>query len=230
MGDRLQDLPLEELLLRVSDGSADEGGSDDVRETILRRTTSIIRDVIASDFSASGFSAEELFRPGYLGLMNAVYNFDLSHGKQFHEYAANLIKGEIRHHIRDQVGRVAIPKWMKDLNRQIEAVEARLLRENHRLPSLTELASAANITEEGLAEIFKAREALSYVSLDAEQRQNDPVFSIDIFKIRSQRQEPFPVEVRIRLASALERLADLQEHLLHSLFRPSSGESANGRR
>lgn len=211
-------LPLDELLQRL----ADEGDDlEMVREEVLRRGTSIIQDVIATTFATSGFESEELFRPGYLGLMNAVYNFDLCHGKEFREYAENLIKGEIRHHIRDQATCVPIPRWMKDLNRQIEITEAKLLREMGRLPSLSELAEAINITEEGLAEVFKARETMNYVSLDAEQRENDPVFEIDISKIHSKQSAAFPVEYRIRLASALEKLADLQQHLLHNLFRPS---------
>ena len=214
----LNDLSLDELLQRLTDERDD---LEMVREQILQRGTSIIQDVIEVGFSTSGFEQEELFRPGYLGLMNAVYNFDLSHGKEFREYAENLIKGEIRHHIRDQVRRVPIPRWMKDLNRQIEITEARLLRETGKLPSLSELAEAINITEEGLAEIFKARETMSYVSLNAEQRMKDPVFDIDISKILSKQSVPFPVEYRIRLASALEKLADLQQYLLHSLFRPS---------
>lgn len=214
----LSDLSLDELLQRLTDERDD---LELVREQILQRGASVIQDVIEAGFSSSGFEQEELFRPGYLGLMNAVYNFDLSHGKEFREYAENLIKGEIRHHIRDQVRRVPIPRWMKDLNRQIEITEARLLRETGKLPSLSELAEAINITEEGLAEIFKARETMSYVSLNVEERLNDPVFDIDISKIHSKQSVPFPVEYRIRLASALEKLADLQQYLLHSLFRPS---------
>ena len=218
LNDPLQDLSLDDLLQLLAD---EHGNPETVREEILQRGTSIIRDVIETSFANSGFEREELFRPGYLGLMNAVYNVDLSHGKEFREYAENLIKGEIRHHIRDQVKRATIPKWMKDLNRLIEATEAELLRETGKLPSLPELADAVNITEEGLAEVFKAREVLSYVSLSAEQRKKDPVFEIDISKIRSKQSMPFPVEYRIRLASALEKLADLQQHLLHNMFGPS---------
>lgn len=218
MNESLQDQSLDDLLQLLTD---ERGSLDMVREEILQRGTSIIRDVIETSFSTSGFEEEDLFRPGYLGLMNAVYNFDLSHGKDFREYAGNLIKGEIRHHIRDHVNRVTIPRWMKDLNRQVEVTEAKLLRETGKLPSLAELAEAVNITEEGLAEVFKARETLSYVSLNAEQRENDPVFEIDVSKIHSKRAATFPVEYRIRLASALEKLADLQQYLLHSLFRPT---------
>ncbi|MCK5585519.1 hypothetical protein KAJ02_05555 [Candidatus Bipolaricaulota bacterium] len=219
MDDPLQDLSFDELLQLLTD---ERGNLETVREEILQRGTSIIQDIIETSFAASGFETEELFRSGYLGLMNAVYNFDLSHGKEFREYAENLIKGEIRHHIRDQAKRVTIPKWMKDLNRLIEVTEAELLRETGKLPSLSELAEAVNITEDGLAEVFKAREALSYVSLSAAQRENDPVFEIDISKIHSKQSAVFPVEYRIRLASALEKLADLQQLLLHNLFLPSS--------
>ncbi len=218
MSNPLKDLPLDGLLQRLTDERDD---LEVVREEILHRGASIIQDIIEINFATSGFENEELFRPGYLGLMNAVYNFDLSHGKEFREYAENLIKGEIRHHIRDTVRHMPIPRWMKDLNRQIEIAEARLLRETGNLPSLSELAEAVNITEEGLAEVFKARETMSYVSLNAEQRANDPVFEIDISKIHSKQSVAFPVEYRIRLASALEKLADLQQYLLHSLFRPS---------
>jgi RNA polymerase sigma-B factor len=218
MDNHLNGLPLDELLQQLTEERDD---LEMVRAQILKRGTSIIQDVIEAAFSTSGFDKEELLRPGYLGLMNAVYNFDLSHGKEFLEYAENLIKGEIRHHIRDQVRSVPVPRWMKDLNRQIEITEARLLRETGQLPSLSELAEAVNITEEGLAEVFKARETMSYVSLNAEQRVNDPVFEIDITKIHSKKSVAFPVEYRIRLASALEKLADLQQYLLHNLFRPS---------
>ena len=212
----LSDRELDDLLRLLKEESEDIGA---VREEILRRGTPIIGEVITATFPTSGFTAEELFRPGYLGLLNAVYNYGLSRGRSFREYAENLIKGEIRNHIRDRVGQAVIPDWMRDLNRQIEAAEARLLRETGRLPSLGQLAETVNITEEGLTEIFKAREALSYVSLDAGQRENDPVPKIDLSKIRSKRPSTFPIEHRIKLASALEKLAELQQYLLHSLFR-----------
>jgi len=206
----------EELLPLLNAG---EEEADAAREELLRRGTPLIREVIAASFANTGFSDEELFRPGYLGLLNAVYNFDLSHGRSFSEYTENLIKGEIRNHIRDQVQKVVVPHWMRDLNQQIEVAEAKLLRESGQLPSLAQLADRVNITEEGLAEVFKAREALSYVSLDASQREHDPMPVIDLSRIRAKRSCPFPIEYRIRFASALEKLAELQQYLLHNLFR-----------
>jgi len=211
----------ERLDALLSELASEERASVQMREEILRLGTPILEGVLDDVFSGTGFPREELFRAGYLGLMNAVHNFDLCHGQPFRQYAENLIKGEIRQHIREHVRTQIIPAWMKDLNRQIEAAESRLLKQTGELPTLAQLADEVNITVDGIAEIFKAREALSYVSLDATQREKDPVPQIDVSKIRSLRPGGFPIEVRIRIASALERLADLQQKLCQSLFKPT---------
>jgi len=209
---------LEDLVRRLRAGSEE---ARPLREELLRRASPLVHDVIEESFENSGFSSEELFRAGYLGLLNAAYNAQLARGKDFSDYAKNLIKGEIRQHIRDAVRRAPIPRWLKDLNRQIEAAEARLLRETGRLPTLSELADAVNITEQGIAEIFKAREALNYVSLGAEQRLSDPAPQIDPSRIESKRPDPLPIQHRIRIAKALEELAELQQFLFRSLFPPA---------
>jgi len=209
-----------ERVLRAAAGDPEQ--ERHAREELLRLAIPLVEAVVRDAFSTSGFTADELFRPGYLGLLNAVYNFDLSRGQPFVTYAENLIKGEVRGHIRDQAARVPVPQWMHDLNRQIERAQARLLRELGRLPTLAELANSVNITEEGIAEIFKAREALRYVSLDAQQREQDPAPRIDIGRIRGVRSVPFPIEYRVRIASALERLAELQQNLVQHLFDPGT--------
>jgi len=215
----LAHLDFDDLLQMLA---SDEEVASAVREEILSRSMPIIDAVIEDTFSRSGFEHEALFRSGYLGLLNAVHNFDLSHGRAFRDYAEGLVKGEIRQHIREQVRRTVFPAWLHDLNRQIESMEAKLLHETGELPTLSELATAVNITEDGIAEIFKARRAMSYVSLDASQRENDPVPEIDIAKIRSIREATFPIEVRIRIASALEKLAGLQNQLFRALFQAGS--------
>ena len=214
--EQFSELDLDQLLELLATHSANAGT---IREQILRQATRLVDEVIDESFPQSGFSHEELFRVGYLGLLNAVYNVEFSKGKAFPDYAKNLIKGEIRQHIREQIKQTT-PRWLKDLNRQVEAAEARLLRETGRLPTLNELSEAVNITEEGIAEIFKAREALNYVSLSEEQRQNDPVPTVDQSKIKSKHPESFPIQHRVRIASALEKLADLQQFLFKSLFPP----------
>jgi len=61
---------------------------------------------------------------------------------------------------------------------------------------------------------------INYISLDEEQRQHDPLPTINTAKIRNKREEPFPIEHRSRIATALETLAELQQLLFQSLFPP----------
>ena len=210
-----EEIPLTELVARV------KAGEKAAREELLRRGKEWVEEVITATFRQSGFTREELFHAGYLGLLNAVYNVDLARGKEFSEYAKNLITGEIRQYIRDRAKQVRIPRFLEDLNRQLEAAEAKLLRETGHLPTLSELADAVNITEEGITEIFKAREAINYVSLSAEKRATDPTPKIDISKIKSKHLEPFPIQYRIHIAAALEKLSSLQSLLAKNLFPPA---------
>jgi DNA-directed RNA polymerase specialized sigma subunit len=210
--------------------TSDAARESEAREELLRRAIPLVEDIVRGAFATCGFPAEDLFRPGYLGLLNAVYNFDLSHGQPFAVYAENLIKGEVRGYIRERAARAACPLWMNDLNRQVERAQARLLAEKGRLPTLAELADAVNIVEEGIAEIFKAREALCYVSLDAEQRAQDPAPRVDVGKIRSLRPTPFPIEHRVRIASAIERLAGLEQRLGEGLLGAGDDRSGLGPR
>lgn len=215
MTDNYADVSFTELLARV------KSGDESARKDLLTRGKEWVEEVIATTFAYSGFTHDELFHAGYLGLLNATYNIDLARGKEFSAYAKNLITGEIRQYIRDRFKRVRIPRFLEDLNRQLEAAEARLLRETGHLPTLSELAEAVNITEEGIAEIFKAREAVNYVSLSAERRRADPTPKIDISKIKSKRPVPFPIQYRVHIAFALEKLASLQELLARNLFPPA---------
>ena len=223
--DGSHDRSIDDLLVLLAAGSGDE---DKIREKILGRTTFLIDETIDESFSQSGFSHEDLFRAGYLGLLNATYNIEFAHEKEFCDYARNLIKGEIRQHIRSHVKRAEFPHWMNGLNRQIEEAQIRLLHDLNRLPTLAELSDAVNLTEEGIAEILKAREALNYVSIDETQRRNDPLPEIDESRIRNKRPEAFPIQYRIRIATALEKFGDLQQYLFKNLFS-SEHDQQSGR-
>ena len=85
MSERVPDeRSLDDLLHAL--GSEEEEATA-LRDEILRRATPLLNTVIDEAFVGTGFPREELFRAGYLGLLNAVHNFDLAHGKTFREYA-----------------------------------------------------------------------------------------------------------------------------------------------
>lgn len=201
--DRMQELA---AALRHHDDPA-------LRAELIRLGATLVQEA-AKEFAGCGLSREELERAGHLGLLSAVYNVELDRAGDFATFARNLIRGEIRSRIREKFPPPRPPRWLRLLSQQIDRAHHELVGELGRPPTLSELAQRLNLTDEGLKEAFKAREAFLYTSLSQGQRAEDsrPEFYPEL--IRDRRPSPFPWQARIRLAQALDRLSDLWSRLL----------------
>jgi len=124
---------------------------------------------IAYKLKNSGEPLEDLEQVGYIGLINAFNLYNHERGVKFETYATWLISGEIRHYIRDKHQVIKIPSWMLKLNKKIDEFIISYKKKNKKFPSLSEISEKFNLTEEGIKEILKAREAVQIVSLDQEQ-------------------------------------------------------------
>ncbi len=175
---------------------------------------------IAYKFNKSGEPLEDLEQVGYIGLMNAINLYNKNRGIKFITYATWLISGEIRHYIRDKHQVIKIPGWMLKLNNKIDEFVISYKTENNRFPSLFDISKEFNLTEEGIKEILKAREAVQIVSLDQEQRKYSADSYPNIEKIRSKSYQTFklPMEDIIALKTAFTKLKKLQQKVIYYLF------------
>jgi RNA polymerase sigma-B factor len=175
---------------------------------------------IAYKFKNSGEPLEDLEQVGYIGLINAINLYHQNRGIKFITYATWLISGEIRHYIRDRHQVIKIPGWILKLNRKIDQFIIYYKKENNRFPSLSEIAEEFNLTEEGIKEILKAREAVQIVSLDQEKRKYSSDSYPKIEKIKSKNYETFklPMEDIITLKTALSKLKELQRKVIYFIF------------
>ncbi|GAH56299.1 unnamed protein product, partial [marine sediment metagenome] len=140
---------------------------------------------IAYKFINSGEPLEDLEQLGYIGLINAINLYNQKKGIKFITYATWLISGEIRHYIRDKHQVIKIPSWMMKLNIKVDEFIISYKKENNKFPSLSEISEKFNLTEEGIKEILKAREAVQIVSLDQEHRKYSSNSYPNIEKIKS---------------------------------------------
>jgi len=175
---------------------------------------------ISYKFKNSGEPLEDLEQVGYVGLINAFNLYNRERGVKFETYATWLISGEIRHYIRDKHQIIKIPSWILKLNKKIDGFIIYFNKENNRFPSLSEIAEKFNLTEEGLKEILKARDAVQIVSLDQEQRKYSSDSYPKIEKIKSKNYETFklPMEDIIALKTAISRLKKLQRKVIYYIF------------
>jgi RNA polymerase sigma-B factor len=175
---------------------------------------------IAYKFINSGEPLEDLEQLGYIGLINALNLYNQNKGVKFETYATWLISGEIRHYIRDKHQTIKIPGWMLKLNKKINEFMISYQKENNKFPTLSEISEELNLTEEGIEEILKAREAVQVISLDQEQRKYESNSYPKIEKIKSRNYETFklPMEDIITLKTALSKLKKLPRKVIYFIF------------
>ena len=69
-------------------------------EKIITNNSGLVWSIV-NRFLNRGYSKEELYQIGCIGLIKAIDNFDLSQNVQFSTYAVPMIAGEVKRFIRD---------------------------------------------------------------------------------------------------------------------------------
>ncbi len=194
-----------------------EACSPEARERVVAACTPLVRR-IAAEFAYSGVPSEDLIQVGYIGLLNAIGGFDPGRGAKFATYASYLIRGEIRHYLRDQRDTIRKPRWLQKLNVRIEETISAHVSETGRFPSLEALARELNIEEDGLLEVLRTREVLRTVSIEADEEGADLRVDRDRIRHRTHISFQLPIEDRVTLMEALESLTALQRKVVYYLF------------
>ena len=221
------ELDNEELLarLRASDSFGAERSA--LEERVIARNVGLVKS-IAVKFVGSGEQLDDLIQAGYIGLLNAVANYDLARNTRFSTYASHLIQGEIRHYIRDRHSTIRIPQWVQTMNRRIKQAEEAFFQEHGQPPSLRELGAALDLTEVQLAALLRGRDAMTYVSIDQERRSNDPNPAPPTIEEIMPESVAFPLDTRMRIVAAIEQLAQMQRLIVQGLFYHGKSQSEVG--
>jgi RNA polymerase sigma-B factor len=198
-----------------------------LQEEIVRRNVGLVKS-IAVRFVHSGEPLDDLIQAGYIGLLNAVANFDLAKDTRFSTYATYLIRGEIRHYIRDRHAAIRIPQWVQTMNRRMKQAEEAFFQREGRPPTLAELAERLELTEEQAAKILRGRESMTYVSIDQVRRASDPNPSPPVIEFLMPASGDLPHDARMRILVAIEKLTDIQQQVIRGLFYQGKSQSEVG--
>ena len=200
----------------------------ELREEIVRRNVGLVKSV-ALKFLGSGEPLDDLIQAGYIGLLNAVTNFDLARNTRFSTYSSYLIQGEIRHYIRDKHSTIRIPQWVQTMNRRVKEVEEAFFQQEGRPPTLSELASRLRLSEEQVTTLLRGRETMTYVSIDQQRRTTDPNPAPPTVERLMPMMEDLPFDVRIRVLIAIEELTEIQQQIIAGLFYEGKSQSEVGK-
>lgn len=126
-----------------------QSGDKLAAEKLIEENTGLIWS-IARRFFGRGTDPEDLFQLGCLGLIKAVYGFDMSYGTQFSTYAVPKITGEIRRYLRDD-GAVKVSRSIKERAAAIKNARNILQQRLGREPLLSEISAETGFEAEDIA-------------------------------------------------------------------------------
>lgn len=195
-----------------------ETGSTATLDEIVRRNQNLLHHILKR-FAYASDPYEDLLQVANLGLIKAAQRFDAERGVRFSTYATAIVDGELRHHLRDSL-LLRQPRWVKKVYHEIQAKSSELMHKLGRPPELAELARALNINEAGILEVMNL-----YARIDLHSR-NEPFAPGELDEgadprlVHSLRQASFalPIEDRIALYDALDKLSAFQRRLVYLLF------------
>jgi RNA polymerase sigma-B factor len=171
---------------------------------------------LARRYTRAGTLLEDLVQIGSVGLMHAVSTFDPDREVKFETYAFHHIAGEIRHFLRDGLEPIRSPRWARKLYADMTAAIGRLQQELGRTPTLEEIAGALNITEDSVRRVLDARSRVRVRSMNemVDGRELRPELIVHQRYVSLQ----LPIEDRLVVMQALERLADRQRQVIYYFF------------
>lgn len=195
-----------------------ETGSAATLDELVRRNQNLLHHILKR-FAYATEPYEDLLQVANLGLIKAAQRFDPGRGVRFSTYATAIVDGELRHHLRDSL-LMRQPRWVKKVYRQIEDKSNELMHKLGRPPEVAELAEALNINEEGILEVMNLYSRIQLHSHDEPFTPASFQAEADPHLVHSLRQHSFalPIEDKITLYAALDRLSAFHKRLLYLLF------------
>lgn len=187
-----------DLIMRAQ--SEDEETSMLALEAIIEENMGLVRS-IALRFRDRGTDYEDLVQIGIIGMMKAVRSFDPGREVVFSTYAVPLIMGEIKRHLRDD-GPVKVSRVYKKLSAELGRARNKILTDEGREPSISELAHICGISVEDAA---VALETVNPIASLSETFGEDEKLTLES-QLASTDREIERLNDKIALSQAISRL------------------------
>jgi RNA polymerase sigma-B factor len=170
---------------------------------------------LANKYFGRGIASDDLQQVACLGLIKAARGFAPDKSDSFAAYAIPTIRGELRRHFRDTGWTVRPPRRIQELQARIRSVEADLVQELHRSPTVKELAEAVGAELDDVLEATAVDSCFNPLSLDAPTGDSTQTLGETIKDLGESFTES---EARLLLGPAVRRLGDRDRRVIELRF------------
>jgi RNA polymerase sigma-B factor len=187
-----------------------------IRDSLVELHLPLV-EYLARRFRNRGEPLDDLVQVATIGLIKSIDRFDLGRGVEFSTYATPTIVGEIKRHFRDKGWAIRVPRRLQELKLSLTKATADLSQRLGRAPTVAELATYLEISEDDVLEGLESANAYSAISLDAPDISDDDSTAVsDSLGIVDDALEG--VVYRESLKPLLERLPPREKNILMLRF------------
>ncbi|WP_319460508.1 RNA polymerase sigma factor SigF [Micromonospora sp. RTP1Z1] len=203
------------LLAAMAAAPADDPRRPALRERTIEAWLPLARH-LARRYSGRGAPDEDLAQIAAVGLIKAVDHFDPTRGVDFTGYAIPTIIGEIKRYFRDRTWAIRVPRRLQELRLSISEANSTLSHTLGRSPTVADIATYLDVSEEAVLEGLEGARAYRATSLstptgaDGNMELGDTLGAVD--------HDLDLVEIRVALGPALATLPERERRILSMRF------------
>ena len=198
-----------ELLVKI------KAGDEEARQQFVRGNLRLVLSIIQK-FNNRGENIDDLFQIGCIGLIKAIDNFDLSQNVRFSTYAVPMIIGEIRRYLRDN-NPIRVSKYsLKDIAYKALQVREKLIRNNSKEPTVSEIAKELELDVESVVMALDAIQDPISLYDPVYQDNGDAIFVLDQVQDKKDTDEHWLQEIALK--EAIKKLNSREKLVLDLRF------------
>lgn len=194
-----------ELIKKVQEGD------EEAKEILISSNLGLVRSVVCK-FTNIGYEKEDLFQLGSIGLIKAIYKFDISYNVKFSTYAVPMILGEIKRYLRDD-GMIKVSRSLKQLAVKIKMQGEILSKELGRDPTIEEIANRLGVEKEEVVMAIEANFSVEYLQGVIHEEEGSPICLIDKISLKGESEEDKVVD-NILLKDMLGKLEKKERQII----------------
>ena len=190
-----------------------QGGDMSAKEDLISGNLKLVLSILRK-YNNRTDNLDDLFQVGFVGLIKAIDNFDLSHEVRFSTYAVPMILGEIKRYLRDNSS-LRVTRNLKDIAYKGLKAKEELTNKLNREPTIKEIAQALELDELDVMQAFEAvKDAVSI---------QEPIYSDggDTIYLEEQiadKKDKVGLDMNIMLREAINKLKEKERYIIYKRY------------
>lgn len=174
-----------------------------------------IAEILSKKYANRGIEYDDIYQIACIGLIYAIDRYDVDKGFEFSSFATPTIIGEIKKHFRDKGWTIRVPRRIQELSKKINNAKVLLSQDLQRSPTVNDIATYLECTEEEVLEAMEASKVYTPQSLDLTYDSNSEDKDVNLSDLIGEEDKNFrKIENNDFIIKTMEKLNEMEKQIL----------------